>query len=120
MLTAYATDDEAAEFEKIRGACLPEIVLAYNTILNFSNYYISRDVLVKSMDMATIVAAKDSDLGASFMAAGRMPELMDSLALSSRNMIQGEERGSRISKSKKKQGGETLDLWVVRAPPTSN
>ena len=83
------------------------MVLAYNAILNFSGYVLSRDILVKSMELAAVVAAEGSDLGACFMASERMPELMDSLALSSRNMIGAEE--SRPGKGRGK-----LDLWVVK------
>lgn len=100
-------DSEAKEFEQIRVQCLPEVVLAYISILNFSGHVLSREILVKTMDLAEIVAAQGSDLGACFMASGRMPELMDSLALSSRNMIRAEE--SRPGKSRGK-----LDLWVVK------
>lgn len=108
------SDEEAAEFEKIRVACLPEVVLAYNTILNYSGYSISRDLLLKCMDLAALVAAEDSDLAGCFLSAGRMPELLDSLALSSRNMIQAEERGHR-AKSRRKLDGGTLDLWIAKS-----
>lgn len=114
VLTERCSDEEATEFEQIRVACLPEVILAYNTVLNYGAFLISRHFLAKSMDLAALIAAEDSDLATCFMAAGRMPELVNSLALSSRNMIQGEETGSKASKSKKKLDGETLDLWNVK------
>ncbi|MCJ1262017.1 Nucleoporin nup84 [Lobaria immixta] len=112
-------DAEATEFEQIRVACLPELVLAYNAIVNHGGYYISRDILLKSMDLAALVAEEESDLAACFSAAGRMPELVDSLALSSRNMIQAEEQGSRggKGKSKRKLDGASLGLWAMKAAP---
>lgn len=115
----YRSDKEAEEFEQIRIACIPEVILAYNTVLNYSGFRISRDILLRCMDLASLVAAEDSDLTASFMAAGRMPELVESFALSSRNMIQAEERGSRSGKSRKKPNGERLDLWIIKPPSTS-
>lgn len=116
-LTKRHLDEEAAEFKQIRIACLPEIVLAYNTVLNYSAFTISRDILLKSMDLAALIAAEDSDIASCFVAAGRMPELVNSLALSSRNMIQAEEKGHRGGKSKKRLDGEAPDLWVARPLP---
>ena len=119
LLANYRSDKEAEEFEQIRIACIPEVILAYNTVLNYSGFRISRDILLRCMDLASVVAAEDSDLTASFMAAGRMPELVESFALSSRNMIQAEERGSRSGKSRKKPNGERLDLWIIKSPSAS-
>lgn len=114
VLTKCYLDEEAAEFEQIRIACLPEVILAYNTVMNYTGFVISRHFLIKSMDLAALIAAQDSDLAACFMVARRMPELMDSLALSGRNMIQGEETEKKRGKIKKKLDGESLDLWNVK------
>ena len=115
----HDADVEATDFKQIRVTCLPEVVLAYNAILNHSGYYISRDILLKSMDLAALVAAEESDLTACFTEAGRMAELVDSLALSSQNMIQAEEQGSRggKGKSKRKLDGASLGLWTMKAAP---
>ena len=119
LLAEYRLDTEADEFKQIRIACIPEVILAYNTVLNFSGFSISRDILLRCMDLASLVAAEDSDLTASFMAAGRMPELVESFALSSRNMIQAEEVGFRAGKSRRRPNGERLDLWVIKPPSAS-
>ncbi len=116
--TKYYPDSESIEFERIRVACLPEVVLAYNAILNYGGYNISRDIFLKSMELAAMVAAENSDLAFCFLQSGRMPELVDSLALSSRNMIQAEEKGPRTGKSRRKLDGESLSLWCVKAPQT--
>lgn len=113
----HTPDPEAEDFGQIRSACLPEIVLAYNSVLNFSSYYLSRDLLLKSMDLAAQVAAEDSELATCFVAADRMPELVDSFALLSKTIIMADDRGAKTGKSKKKKNGETLDLWTVRGPP---
>lgn len=108
-------DADEDDFKQIRVACLPEVLLAYNTVLTFSSHYLSRDLLLKSMDLAALIAAEDSGLAECFMAAERMPELVDSFALSSKTIIRADDRGGKAGKSKKKRKGETLDLWTVRA-----
>lgn len=108
-------DADEEDFEQIRVACLPEVLLAYNMVLNFSSHYLSRDLLLKSMDLAALVAAEDSGLAECFIAADRMPELVDSLALLSKTIIRADDRGAKAGKGKKKRNGETLDLWTVRA-----
>ena len=109
-------DADKEDFRQIRVACLPEVLLAYNMVLNFSSHYLSRDLLLKSMDLAALVAAEDSGLAECFMAAERMPELVDSFALLSKTIIRADDRGAKAGKSKKKRNGETLDLWTVKAP----
>ena len=109
-------DADEQDFRQIRIACLPELLLAYNTVLNFSSYYLSRDLLLKSMDLAALVATEDSGLAECFVAAERMPELVDSFALLSKTIIRADDRGAKAGKGKKKRNGETLDLWTVRAP----
>ena len=109
-------DADVEDFRQIRLACLPEVLLAYNMVLNFSSHYLSRDLLLKSMDLVALVAAEDPGLAECFMAAERMPELLDSFALVSKTIIRADDRGAKAGKSKKKRNGETLDLWTVRAP----
>lgn len=96
--------------------CLPEVVLAYITVLDHSSRFLSRDLLLKGMDLAALVAAEDSDLAACFMASGRMPELVDSFAYLSKTMIQADSMGAKSVKGRKRKNGETLGLWSVRAP----
>ena len=113
MTLTLKSEEEAIEFRQLRVACLPEIILAYNSVLTFSARYVSRDTLLKSMDLVPLIAAEDSDLALCFMEADRMPELVNSFAWSSKNMILGCEAGG---KRKKGKGGKTLDLWTVRKP----
>lgn len=96
---------------------LPEVVLAYNAILNYDSFALSREILLKSMDLASTIAAEGSDLVFCFMESGRMPEIVESLAFSSRCMIQAEESGYRAGKSRKKLDGESLSLWSTKPPP---
>ncbi|KAL9130608.1 MAG: hypothetical protein Q9217_001268 [Psora testacea] len=109
MLTVN-TDAEADEFEQIGLACLPEVILAYNSILNFSSYYAGREILKQSMDMAALFAEEGSELAACIVAANRMPELMDSFAVAAKSMILAEAR----KPGEKGKDGKPLGLWSVR------
>ena len=116
VLLIYLTDAEATEFSQIRVACLPEVVLAYITVLDSSSRFLSRDLLLKGMELAAVIAAEDSDLATCFMTADRMPELVDSFAGLSKTMIRADDVGPKGGKSKRRKNGETLGLWSVRAP----
>ena len=80
--------------------------------MNVSAHTLSRDLLLRSMDLAAKIATEDSDVASCFTAANRMPELMDSFTLSSKNIIRAEERGT--GKNKKKPDGERLDIWTMK------
>lgn len=82
---------EARDVEQIREACLPEVVLAYTAVLNYSAQYLSRSYLLKSLELGAKVAAPDSDLAGCFVSSKRMPELVDALAVTSMNMVLAEE-----------------------------
>ena len=105
------TDTEAKEFEEIRLACLPEIIIAYNRLLNFSSHFAGRDILKTSMDLAVLIAQEDSDLAHSLVKAGRMTELMDSFAVVGKSMIRAEAKrpGGRS------KDGKNLGLWSTRS-----
>ena len=77
-------------------------------------HLISREVFLKCMNLAATIAAWDSDLAACFVAAKRMPELVDALAISSKSIVKAEEVGASTNKGRKKLHGETLDLWTVK------
>ncbi|KAI4166787.1 MAG: hypothetical protein LQ343_007748 [Gyalolechia ehrenbergii] len=102
-------DEEASEFERIREACLPEVLLAYVAALNSSAQYVSRELLLKSLDLGAAVASKDSDVATCFVSTGRMPELVDILAFTSTNMLLAGELGGG-----KKRASTKLSLWSGR------
>ena len=110
-------DDEASQFEAIRRACLPEVVLAYAHVLNVSARYISRDLLLKSMDLAAMIAVEDSDVADCFVEVGRMPELVTSFAFTSQSIIRAEETGAKAVKSRRKMDGKSLGIWNAKARP---
>lgn len=109
------TDNEASELAEIRTAYLPEVVLAYNSVLHFAGHAISREMLLQCMQLAAVVAAQDSDVAACFNSAGRMSELVDAFAITSKSILKANEQGSKTSKGRKKsQHGETLELWTIK------
>ncbi|KAL8787159.1 MAG: hypothetical protein Q9213_002375 [Squamulea squamosa] len=103
-------ESEAVELEQIREACLPEVLLAYTAILNYSSQYLSRSYLLKSMELGATIAAPDSDLAGCFVSSKRMPEMVDALAVTSMNMLVAEEYGIGNKKMSAKMG-----LWSSKA-----
>ena len=102
-------DAEANDFKRIRLACLPEILIAYNSILNFSSHFAGRDILKTSMDLAVLIAGDDSDLAACLVESERMPELMDSIAVVAKSMIVADAK----KPSRARKDGRTLGLWSL-------
>ena len=101
---------------EIRKAYLPEVLLAYNSVLHFAGHAISREMLLQSMKFAARVAAQDSDVVACFVSAGRMRELVDALAVTSKAILKANEQGSKVNKGRKKTShGESLSLWTVKS-----
>lgn len=100
-------------------ACLPEIILAYISALNFDGHSLSRDVLLKSLNLAATITAEDSDLVGCFIAAGCMSELVDSLAITSVNILHAEEKGAKGGKKGKKTSKENLAIWTVKTSSPS-
>lgn len=107
----------AAEAQQIRVAVLPEIVLAYCTVLCFAGHSVTRDCLLECMNVAAAIAADGSDLAQCFKDGGRVAELVDLMAIVSRELLKADELGIGAGKAKRgrRAQGETLDIWTVRA-----
>lgn len=105
-------DAEAADLATIRTLYLPEIVLAYNTVLCAAAHMISRDELLTSMDLSTLLADDRLGLGAAFVRAGRVRELVKSFAQVSKVMLKLGEVG-KARKEKKSRAGRSLALWEI-------
>lgn len=115
-VTDYITDVDAARLAELREAYLPEVLLAYNSVLHFAGHAISRELLLQSMEFAASVAAQGSDVAACFISAGRMRELVDALAITSKAILKANEQGSKVHKGRKKAShGESLNLWTVKS-----
>ena len=101
-------DSEARFLDEIRRWYLPEIILAYNSVLYFAGHAISRSWLVECMNLAQIVAT-NSTLTDAFVESGRMRELVAVFALSSQALLHANEAGGK--KGKRDTG---IDIWQVK------
>lgn len=107
-------DQEAAEFVAIRTHYIPEVVLAYNSVLHFAGYVMTRDMLLQCLNLATTVAS-NTNLTKPFVDAGRMSELVDEFGMSSLAILKANEQKSKPGMNKKRAGhGETLEIWQVK------
>lgn len=103
---------EAEDLNKVRMAYIPEIVLAYNTVLHSAGSLISRDNLIQSMDLSTTIAQDQNNIAECFVQAKRMRELVMSFAETSKAMLVLKEAG-RPWRPKKESEGKDLGLWEI-------
>lgn len=123
---------EAGNLDWIRRMYIPEVVLAYNTVLHAAGNLITREALLESMDLsvaiaqdgATTPATGGSDasktgevvsgngLAEAFKQAGRMRELVDSFALTSKVMLILKAEG-KAWKARKDRAGKELGVWEI-------
>jgi len=116
LFTNRDADKEAEELTAIREAYLPQLILAFHSALQSAAFLISREHLLQSLDLANDVAANE-ELTRCFVASGRMGELVDAFALSSKAMLQlNEQPGGSSAKKRRGRQGETLDIWDVVLP----
>lgn len=103
-----------SDVRRIRQIYLPDVVLAYNSVILFMGHITSREILLRSMQLSTMVAAPDSDLLECFIHGGRLQELVTSFAIVSKAIVQANMGVSSKGKSKKKgPEGESMGLWQV-------
>lgn len=115
-LTGGCTEGDE-ELAQIRQMYLPETTLAYVSALHFGGTSLSRDNLLECMDLATVIAGRDSDLADSFVKAGRMAELVKSLTACSKALAvaTGEKRPMGLSSKKLRERGWSRDLWFIKS-----
>jgi len=107
--SSETTEDD--QMKRIRHAYLPEIVLAYVASLHAAGHLLTRENLLKCLDVATEIAANE-DLVQCFKETGRMKELVQSFALTSKAMLElGQSNASR--KNKNRSGARSLGIWEV-------
>lgn len=108
------TDAEANDLAQLRNWFLPEIVLAYNSALCAAGHMITRDNLLRSMELANDVANDKTGLADCFMHSNRMRELVGALARSSEIMLKLNE-ANKGRREKKNRTGKTLGIWELTA-----
>ncbi len=109
-------DDKA--FQEIRDMYLAEMIIAYTSTLQYAGTTASRDYLLECMDLASIVAEKDSDVAEAFMKAGRMKELVESFASCSKALAiwtSDMRRGPGGGSKKLREMGWSRELWSVKS-----
>lgn len=112
----FACDDlEARQLLALRRIYLPEVIIAYNSVLHSAAHMVGRDNITRCMDLATAIAAPENvDLADVFLETGRMQELVQSFAQASLAMIRLTEGSSKKEPSKKRaRDGQTMRLWEV-------
>jgi len=112
ILQTSVDDAEAYDLQYIRVHYLPEIIIAYNTALYTAGPTISRDSLLESMDLSTAIAKDSTGLSECFVDAGRMRELVNSFAQTSKLMLVMKAEG-RPWKVKKDRVGRDLAMWEI-------
>ncbi|KAI9750668.1 MAG: hypothetical protein M4579_006364 [Chaenotheca gracillima] len=112
-------DKHLADVVVIRERYLPELVLAYVSVIQLAGHVLSREILTQNLNLATIIAAEDSDLLPCFQKSGRLPELVTALATTSKAILKaGEEKSMGAAKTggrMKRGGGETLGIWNIKS-----
>ncbi|KAF4947229.1 hypothetical protein FGADI_10537 [Fusarium gaditjirri] len=119
LLAGIEEGDE--ELRDLRQAYLPETVLAYVGTLHFAGTGLSRDNLLECMELASIIAERDSDLSVAFLEAGRMKELVEVFTASSKALAisTGEKRTSSTGSKKLREMGWSRDLCKERTGVTT-
>ncbi|KAF9694588.1 hypothetical protein EKO04_007502 [Ascochyta lentis] len=99
----------------LKRAYLPELTIAYLSVLQSASFLLNRDTALKAMEVGTLVADPSSEwLQRVFLQTGRMRELVGSLALVSKAMLHLHEHEGRKKEGKKRGSkGETLRIWEV-------
>ncbi|KAK8191411.1 107-domain-containing protein [Phyllosticta capitalensis] len=114
FLTCGRSDEEELELVRISRAYLPEVILAYNSVLHSAAHMVGRDNITRCMDLATAIAAPNNEaLANHFVQTGRMRELVEAFAQSSLAMIRLTEQSGKETSKKRSRDGQTMRLWEV-------
>jgi nuclear pore complex protein Nup107 len=119
ILQRPADEGEAADLAFIHLNYVPEIVLAYNSVLHAAGNVITRDSLLDSMELSVAIADDKKDkegvgngLQESFVQAKRMRELVTSFAMTSRAMLILKAEGKPWKAGKERKGMD-LGVWEL-------
>lgn len=96
---------------------IPETVLAFISCLHFAGTSLSRDNLLECMDLAAVIAEKNSDVAAEFLKAGRMKELVEAFASCSKALAiwtSDNKKGSQTNSKRFKELGWSRELWSIK------
>lgn len=104
------------EFKRLREAYLPETMLAYIAVLRYGGTVLTRDFLMQCMDISASIAEDGSDLLDLFLTTGRMQDLVNALALASKDLLllTSQKQGQNSRSKKLRMKGWTQELWSVK------
>ncbi|KAF2855850.1 nuclear pore complex protein-like protein Nup107 [Plenodomus tracheiphilus IPT5] len=114
LIVSISTSTEPATHDanNLKYAYMPDIVLAYLSVLQTSSYFLQREPAVKAMEIAVLVADEENKwLQKVLLRTGRMSELVDCLASVSKAMLRLGEFEKKGGKVKRGGRGETLRVW---------
>lgn len=118
IVAQFANQETAGDEElgELRQAYLPETMLAFVSGLHYAGTGLSRDNLLECMDLAGLVAQRNSELAKVFVKAGRMTELVEAFAAASKALAiaTGEKRATGSGSKKMREMGWSRDLWAVK------
>ncbi|KAF1814134.1 hypothetical protein P152DRAFT_456363 [Eremomyces bilateralis CBS 781.70] len=103
----------------VRRAYLPEVILAYLACLSVATTVTGRDYISVAYEVARDIARKSGALVAdAFVAAGRMEELVTSMALASRVLLGqlqecGDDKRAKAALKKKRWQEEAWRIWDI-------
>jgi hypothetical protein len=111
----FYSDDE--DFQLLRDMYLPEVILGYISVLHYGGTALSRDHLLEAMELAALIADKDSDVASVLMKSGRMKEIVEAFANCSKALAINSEdkrKGGTGSSKKLRELGWSRELWTVK------
>ncbi|KAL6710084.1 Nucleoporin nup84 [Coniothyrium glycines] len=113
--SAHAGVIDTTDSWNLKKAYIPDIVLAYLSVLQTASYFLQRESANKAMEIAVLVAdTNQAWLQKIFLQTGRMSELVDCLANVSKAMLRlTEHETKKVEKKKRGSKGETLRIWDV-------
>ncbi|KAH8883986.1 hypothetical protein GQ53DRAFT_786529 [Thozetella sp. PMI_491] len=108
--------DADPDFQVLREHYIPETILGFVSSLHFVGTSLSRDNLLECMELAAVIADKDSDVAKEFLRSGRMKELLESFASCSKALaiFATEKKGTQSSSKKLREMGWSKELWSIK------
>lgn len=88
--------------------------MGYISALHSAGHLLTREHLLQIMTVATEVADNDGMVEC-FTATGRMTELVDAFAMSSKTMLRLNEEATKGGKKKRSKTGRSLGMWEISA-----
>ncbi|KAJ4983033.1 nuclear pore complex protein nup107 [Stagonosporopsis vannaccii] len=115
LAESYAVD--TADTINLKRAYVPEIVMAYLSVLQSASFLLHRETAIKAMEVANLVADPENEwLQDLFLQTGRMSELVKTLAKVSQAMLNLNDYDGKKKETKKRGSkGETLRIWDLNA-----